>query len=485
MLWQGDTGRGVVLAQTQIQHLPAGLQLRLWREGMLAEEPPRLEALIPCRSPRVLLLPARPALWCPRPLERGAGGYPYRALPLEPWEIALWCAVNDSRSLAGVASAAGEPIARALAFVRRLAALEIQALELRGRPPRPGDPGLARLHAPPRPRGHRAQSLRGAHGETALLGWHGAIRDAATHFDRGETTVAHSFAQPHPALGGEPFGARLRRALEARWGPCEGTLLEIGPGSGELGEAWRHAGASTGLHLRVDASPALLALQAQAQPGTRALRADACALPLRAGSIQRVLCNEVIADLAAVPWDGAPAQPGSAQQRVAQRIAAYGLEPPCSPRLYNLGAWRLVEELARVLAPGGAAYLSEFGSADEQPRETSQLDHPEVSIHFGELAAVARGLDLEAELVPMAELLGVELGARWLSRGSFEALRCLQPTLPSRAWTPATLPLPEPVQGLRWVPITQDGPGPVVTRFQCLLLRRPMAREPHDHQRSS
>ena len=73
----------------------------------------------------------------------------------------------------------------------------------------------------------------------------------------------------------------------------------------------------------------------------------------------------------------------------------------------------------------------------------------------------------------MAALLGFDPGARWLSRGSFEALRCLEPGLQARAWTPASLTLPEPVEGLRWVPVTQDGPGPVVTRFWCLLLRRP------------
>jgi SAM-dependent methyltransferase len=475
-LWQGDTGRGVVLAEDLLSDLPPGLQVRLWREGMLADEPPDCGRLIPCRSPRVLLLPGRPALWVPRPLERGAGGFPYRALELEPVELALWCAFNDSRSLAAVASTVGVDLEQALVFVRRLAALEVQALQLRPRPPRPGEPGLGRLQAPPRPRGHHADSLRGAHGQTELTAWHGAIDDPQSHFDLGETTVAHAFGEPHSALGGEPFGACLHGALRARFGPCRGTLLEIGPGSGELGAAWRAAagGELPRAHLRLDASPALLGQQAQRQPGTHGLRADACAPPLRDGSLDLVICNEVIADLSAVPWDGSPAEPGTPQAAVSERVARYGLQWPAEARLFNLGAWRLLEALARVLAPGGGAYVSEFGALDELPTETSQLDHPEVSIHFDELAAVAQGLGLEAEVVPMAELLGFDTGARWLARGSFEALRCLDPKLASRAWTPETLPLPEPVEGLRWVPITQDGPGPVVTRFLCLLVRRVM-----------
>jgi SAM-dependent methyltransferase len=476
MLWHGETGRGVELDEVSLGDVPAGLQVRLWREGLLAQEPPDCARLIPCRSSRVLLLPARPALWVPRPLERTAGGFPYRALPLEPRELALWCAFNDSRSLAMVAELVGVGVEEAMALVRRLAALEVQALQLRPRPPRPGDPGLERLQAPPRPRGHGVGVLRGAHGETRLASWHGAIADPATHFDHGETTVAHAFGPPHPALGGEPFGARLFGALRSRFGPCGGTLLEIGPGSGELGAAWRAAatehGALPARHLRLDASPALLGLQAQRQPGTFALRADACAPPLRDGSVDRVICNEVIADLSAVPWDGGEVEPGSPQASVAERVARYSLRWPAEPRLFNLGAWRLVEALARLLAPGGAGYISEFGAIDEVPTETAQLDHPEVSIHFGELAAVAEALGLEAEIVPMAQLLGFDLGARWLSRGSFEALRGLDPALEARAWTPETLPLPEPVEGLRWVPITGDGPGPVVTRFQCLLVWR-------------
>lgn len=100
MLWQGETGRGVVLRERQLRDVPAGLQVRLWREGLLADEPPDCARLIPCRSSRVLLLPARSALGVPRPLDRTAGGFPYRALPLEPHELALWCAFDDSRSLA-------------------------------------------------------------------------------------------------------------------------------------------------------------------------------------------------------------------------------------------------------------------------------------------------------------------------------------------------------------------------------------------------
>ena len=63
------------------------------------------------------------------------------------------------------------------------------------------------------------------------------------------------------------------------------------------------------------------------------------------------------------------------------------------------------------------------------------------------------------------------------ARHSYEALRARMRaegrTLQARAWSPETLPLPWPVEGLHWVPLTDPGPGPLPTRFQALLLRAP------------
>ncbi|MFN7146262.1 MAG: hypothetical protein ACK4YP_20990, partial [Myxococcota bacterium] len=144
--------------------------------------------------------------------------------------------------------------------------------------------------------------------------------------------------------------------------------------------------------------------------------------------------------------------------------------------LYNLGAWLFLEEIARVLAPGGVAWLSEFGGVDELPLETTQLDHPEVSIHFGHLVAVARGLGLGTRLEPLGECLRFEMGAEQLARHSYEGLRARMRSegrhLAARAYTPDTLRLPWAVEGLQWVPLSDTGPGPLVTRFMALTVER-------------
>ena len=143
----------------------------------------------------------------------------------------------------------------------------------------------------------------------------------------------------------------------------------------------------------------------------------------------------------------------------------------------NLGAWQFLEEVARVLRPGGAAWLSEFGALDEVPTETTHLDHPEVSVRFRPLVALAEKLGLQAETTRLDHFLGADLQARWLRRAHFDALRALWKAhgqrLAARAWTADTVPTPETVEGLSDAPLSQNGPGPVLTRFVCLLLRRP------------
>jgi SAM-dependent methyltransferase len=499
VLWHQETGRHVALDLDTVEALEAclpglplppqlrGVAARLDRLGLLAESsPPARAELVPARSRLVLLLPDEPALWLPMPAVRTPGGHAYALRPLSPAERAVWQHCNGARTTAEVAARAGVPLAEALAFLGELTRIEVQAIQLREGPVRSRDLSLERLVAPERPPAPRPAHLRGASGETTLDHYHlHEIVDGDTHFDDRETTVAHAFHPPHPAFGGEPYGARLHRVLEERGllGGPDTTTLEIGPGDGELGEAFLARARATGLpggeHVRLDRAPELLRTQRRRQPGTREVLGTATDLPFADASLDLVLCNEVIADLSAVPYDPRDPEPSAAARAVAARLERYGIPPlPAQgrPPLYNLGAWLLVEELGRTLRPGGVAWLSEFGGLDEAPQETVQLDHPEVSIHFGHLRQVAQGVGLEARVEGLADFLRVDLNATWLARHSHEALRALLSRqggrLAARAWTPESLELPFAVEGLQWVPVSEPGPGPVVLRFQCVVLRR-------------
>jgi hypothetical protein len=195
--------------------------------------------------------------------------------------------------------------------------------------------------------------------------------------------------------------------------------------------------------------------------GRAAGRARRCASP----SVALVVCNEVTL---------APASRAD-EPGVLERIRHYRIDHHPA-ELYNIGAWRMLEELARVLAPGGVAVVLDRGSLDQQVEETVVRNRPEFNLHFGHLCRVAEALGLDAQFVPLSELLGFDLGAAWLARHSFEALRARMvqegKILPARAWTAETLVLPWICEGIDWVSLREEGPGPLVTTHGALLLRK-------------
>ncbi len=468
VLWQQATGDFAVAPPNR--DLP---EMLLKRKHMLATDPPDLARMIPARMGTALTLPNRPALWLPVPTANTAGGRPYRALPLDEQTLALWRAADGQRTLSQVASTAGLGLRQTANLIRGLAAADIQAMKLLDSPPRARDPRLFRILGLQRPDNERSDDQRGDHGQTTLTEYHlHHITDGQTHFDDRETTVAHAHAVAHAMLGGRPFGEALHAGLSERGlVPESGRIAEVGCGTGELAAAFWSTAQRPGLsYWRADLSPELLRTQAGNAPNTLGVLANALAMPFADQSIDLILNNEVIADLSAGPID----TPG-----VATRIERYELERFGSGALYNLGAWQFVEECARVLRPGGAAYLSEFGSLDDPPEEAVQLDHPEVSIHFGQLAQVATALGLRAQVVPLADLLGANLHSHHLARHSYMGLRALCRSrdvhLPARAWTTESVAqhLPEPVEGLVSVPVSEPGPGPLITRFFALLLIKP------------
>lgn len=477
VLFHTQTGRAVLLAPETLAAIregraPAPVLDRLRRLHLIGAPAP-LPSLVVVRHRAVLLRPDLPALWTPVPSVHTHGGRGFRMRPLSPVEHRIWREINDARTVSEIAARAAVTVDDVLTLTGTLTAPDVQALQLRDAPPHPRDASLDRLIGAPRDAHPRPADQLDATGATTLAAYHlHAVDDGSTHFDDRETTVAHVLSDPHPALGGRRYGEALYDALLARGMRAWGLTVEVGCGTGALAEAWLSRGADPARYVRVDLSPELLRTQAT-RVDTPAVLGDATRLPLRDGLVDLLISNEVLADLQAVPWS-----PGDGGE-IGDIVARHGLRTHPGRAWYNLGAWRMLHEVARVLRPGGHAVLTEFGDVDEAPAEAVQLDHPEVSIHFGHLEALARDLGLEAHVVRLDALLGLDLHAPQLSRTSWHALRAMarasQVHLPARAWTPSTLEaaLPWPVQGLRWVPLSDEGPGPLVTRFQALVLGKP------------
>jgi SAM-dependent methyltransferase len=293
---------------------------------------------------------------------------------------------------------------------------------------------------------------------------------ARRRFDEVECTVSHLLRFPHPALRGRRYGEALLQGIAARGiGPGRSGIIEIGGGAGHIAEAaWRgDAGAFSGSPwISLDLSPALVAAQQRrmlepSQPrGAHArwsgVRADAVALPLRSASFEGlILANEVIADL--------PVENGR-----------------------NTGAIALVRELARVLAPGSAAMLVEFGG-DFEPGPVRLLaargqgEHVEWSIDFRQLRAAAAGAGLRAEELPLHELLDADLSLRCASYTDLWRLRRVTscevfaaPAEEVRRRYPLlsrllALELP-PLGSPRWPDAT--APAGFAQLFRALILRR-------------
>ncbi|MCO4747969.1 MAG: class I SAM-dependent methyltransferase [Proteobacteria bacterium] len=457
LLWQPMTGRHLRIDdETPLASPPAALRHRLDALGF-TDSPS--QANIPARSRWALLFPGTDGatLWHPCPLARGAGGFPFAEMKLDAEDVTLWRSCDGRRDLTALAEATGLTASDIASRLARWTDIAVQAVQLRERPIRRREPALMHLVASARP-DHTREEHHYAEGATTLATYHEQqITDGSTHFDDRETTFAHAFATPHPALDNLAYGAALGTALRDRL--PDGPILEIGPGTGQLCEAFRSVIPDTD-YTRLDLSPELLATQAARCPGTRSLQGSATAIPLDDASIAVVLSNEVIADLRASPtaegW-AVTAEPGQA--------------------LFNTGAFAMMEEVARVLRPGGLAFISEFGGPDELPVETTHLDHPEVSIHFGQVAAVAASAGLQVELLPLDAVLPVDRSAHWLSRPSYEALRARFHSqgrhLQARAYSENTLDLPWPVEGLHWVGVDEPGCAPVLDRVWVLLARKP------------
>lgn len=290
------------------------------------------------------------------------------------------------------------------------------------------------------------------------------VGEAGRHFDVVETTVSHLFRHRHAALDGRSYGGAFHAALaRAGWLASDDAFLEIGAGTGGFARGFlaeRRAVSGTDAPIAytiADLTPSLIAGQrltlaerAAADPSLRLawIRCDAQRLPLASASFGGVaISNEVIADFDAVRLHRSRLVRDAARHPAAKaaldRIERYGLEVDDDRQFLNLGAIQLVEELARVLAPGGRAVLTEYGQ-DGPSREAVLYDgwftkHTEYAIDFRHLRRVATALGLAVEERNLHDFLGFRDDVRVLNYTDVRRLRMVKRELEVRAWTEGEL----------------------------------------------
>ncbi len=160
--------------------------------------------------------------------------------------------------------------------------------------------------------------------------------------------------------------------------------------------------------------------------------------PLPEAGYDFILANEMIGDLPAVELTrtqvGFQLPPDSPERKAAldelgpvgEIIREYNIDLNDAPETFYLttGAFQLLGRLHDALAPGGLCILTEFGELNTYPKLSVQLDHPELSIHFGHMSRAAEAVGFEVSYEYIIDLLDFERTLEGLAttRSYFRAL---------------------------------------------------------------
>jgi SAM-dependent methyltransferase len=438
------------------------------------------------------------------------GDRPVQQLFLDAEDTRIWDALDGQKRLIELRH--HHDNARLLGLVRRLVHHDVQAVKLSMMPwsvyaKRPAmAPAYLASTMPYAP----WQPGTPVPPEPALDVYHQQqIGDADAQFDHQETTLSHLLRVPHPALaGGEPraprtYGQALADTLLARAVIRGGAVrvLEIGAGLGYVARDMiarlRGAGRDASYTI-VELSPALAAAQRERLAGVAGVTwrvGDVLDVSLD-GSFDLIISNEMAGDLPAHKLTrgdvGLGADGGTADRdklRAWSAAAAdlgVSIDDAPEPFYLQTGALDLIVRIARWLAPGGTAVITEFGDNTGWPRLSTQLDHPELSTHFGVLAQAARGAGLTAGVEFVIDLLDFDRTLQGLctTRSHFRALRALAESagvdLAKIGYTPELLAQAlgdkldaSQIGELRWDKIEDRLMGLVPHEFKALICSRP------------
>jgi len=438
------------------------------------------------------------------------GERPEQQLFLDPDETRLWDAFDGQKRL--IEMRHHHDNAKLIALVRKLVHSDVQALKLSMMPwsVYAKRPAMAPAYLSSTMPYARWEPGTPVPGPVALVDYHrDDITDANAQFEHQETTLSHLLRVPHPSLRGRTYGQALVDALLARGAIPAGRVrvLEIGAGLGYVARdaiaRLREAGREVAYTI-VELSPALLAAQRE-RVGAAAtwiagdvLAADVAARLPDAG-FDLVLANEMAGDLPARQVThaelGLSPEGGNADR---DRLRALGggaaigadlgvvVDDAPDPAYLQTGAWELVARIARWLAPGGTAVVTEFGDTAKWPKLSTHLDHPELSTHFGHLLQIARGAGLAGNVEFVIDLLDFDRDQQGLAttRSHFRALSALAAAagveLAKIGYTPELLAAAvgdkldlSAVGDLRWDKIEDRLMGLVPHEFRALVVARP------------
>ncbi len=380
------------------------------------------------------------------------GSRPLTTHRLSAEETAVWDAIDGDTTMMKLRQEFGADAV--IDLVERLVPSEVQALKLSHVPmstyaarPQTRPPYLTSTMPYERYRPEHDPRPEGFAGEFSPQHYYEQdVADADAQFDDKETTLSHLLRMPHPAIAGRTYGAALVDVLAERGKlPAERIrVLEIGGGLGYCARDIANALAARGLEVSYDIlelSPALAAAQRARCEGLPVTVREGSVFDaaIEAGVYDLLLANEMMGDLTATELTHADiAMEGTVEQQAAslgklgeagRLIDTYelALHDAPDPFYLNTGALQLVERAWKAIAAGGVGILTEFGEPHMYPRLSTQLDHPELSIHFAHLERVAQKVGFDAKIEFVIDLLDFDrtLEGMVTTRSYFRALRAM------------------------------------------------------------
>ena len=448
------------------------------------------------------------------------GERPVQQLFLDPEETKIWDAFDGQKRLIELRH--HHDNAKLLGLARKLVHPSVQAVKLSVMPwsvyaKRPAMAPAYLGSTMPYPAWQPGTPVPPA---PALEAYHvSEITDADAQFDHQETTLSHLLRVPHPVLAvhapgtseGAPgtapvprtYGQALADVLLARGAVPDGAVrvLEVGAGLGYVAhdviQRLRAAGRDVSYTI-IELSPVLAGAQKGRLAGVDGvtwLHGDVLAARPE-GTFDLILSNEMVGDLPARQLTradlGLAPDAGNVDRAKLREISVHAadlgvvLDDAPEPLYLQTGAIELVVKIAGWLAPGGTAIVTEFGDVAAWPKLSTQLDHPELSTHFGHLVQTARGAGLEASTEFVIDLLDFDRTLQGLAttRSHFRALRALAADagvdLAKIGYTPELLAHAvgnkldiSTIGELRWDKIEDRLMGLVPHEFKALIVRRP------------
>jgi ubiquinone/menaquinone biosynthesis C-methylase UbiE len=259
------------------------------------------------------------------------------------------------------------------------------------------------------------------------------------HFDTIETTVSHLFREPTEALQGLTYGRLLAKQLRRLgwWNPKPQVVVEVGGGLGyvarEMARELSPLEKQGVTHLFLDLTrpfiPSQLGLAREAGWRSHGAQGNAESLPFKDASVDVVIDNENLADMTPVQLTRREVESGKGVNPLHQeavdwirRVRLPLIDMP-DEFIFNLGPFRFVAELWRILKPGGHAILVEFGIDDGWSAPVKLPGHTEYEVQYSHLRHAARWLGFQEHYHTLPQFMAIRPDTKVLCTGASYAIQ--------------------------------------------------------------